>query len=419
MSSKFTELIVDENSVIGAGTRIKLFENELTSFSALKETLSDCTKYDPVVHKLGYIDTESEVIELMDDCDWITCVEEATTTYPTTPIVGIIIVGKNQKWNRDQLALTSSMILTRSIAPTSTSPQKLELTSEPAFLGFESVYPSKPEAPQVLQQETPSPISESKPEPSQNSAKVDLIPPQQPVLSKSQSTQHPKEYSYRFSYTDTELELVRKVPINVFAQLEAILASKYEEGLVQGERAFKVFLEQQNKKKAIEHHKKVSEMQAKIDTLKKELAAAQIQTNGANQVTTMFSTAVLSPTTDAAVSSRKSSAAVQPGEGQGQKDKYLHLDVTCDGCGEFPMAGIRYKALEKQDHDLCEVCFLASADTKAPFLALRETVPNKLHKLTQLARASNLPNYQQDNSTFLRLHKWNDPEYKFKDLAFE
>jgi Zinc finger, ZZ type len=437
MSSKFTELIVDENSTVGAGTRIKLFDLELSSFRALKATLTDCTRFDPSIHKLGYIDTESEVIELMDECDWITCVEEATSAFPAHPLIGVIIVGKNQKWNREQLSLTNSVMLTRSVAQTSPTPNKLqESIIEAPRVSLPEPAPPKSESsklapqPQALVQiEQPSSVEQTPAlhKPAAVATPADL------QLTKSSSSQHPKEYSYRFSYTETELEVVRKVPLSLFGQLESILAAKYEDGLVQGERAFKVFLEQQNKKKVIDHQKQVADLQQKIESLKKELLASRIETKTAQAAQTvvnapadgLFSNVAVNQNTMPVVNeksspaSRKASAALIQREGQGQSDKYLHLQVSCDGCGVFPMAGIRYKALEKEDFDLCESCFLNDSSTQDAYLALRETNPNSIHMLTQLARASTLPKYQQENKKFLNLHKWNDNEFKFRDLAFE
>lgn len=456
MSAGFAELIVDENSVIGAGTRIKLQKAELASFSAMKDTLTDCTRFNSASYKLGYIDTESEVIELMDDSDWITCVEEAQAASPSHPLIGVIIVSKEEKWNRESLA---SSVVTRSwfmtpipktnveasksetnslktillnqehpnanISPqksTSGTPENHQGSSKPSPIMVED---QKPEAPPIKTPVISEPASTLLAElPAQPAplTKLTVQPASEPVLAKSPSSQHPKDHNYRFSYTEPELEAVRKVPLPLFTQIERILAQKYEDGLVQGERAFKVFLEQQTKKKTIEHQKQVAALNQTIESLQKELATAQTQSQQPNG---LFAGAALpvSGTTapDAADNSnmRKMSTASAHQEGQGQKDKYVHLQVSCDGCGTFPLPGIRYKALEKQDYDLCESCFLGEKDTKKAYLALRETEPNKFHALVQHARSSEQPNYKQDNHSFQRLHKWGDTEYKFKDLAFE
>jgi len=34
----------------------------------------------------------------------------------------------------------------------------------------------------------------------------------------------------------------------------------------------------------------------------------------------------------------------------------VHKHVRCDGCGKFPIAGIRYKCIECADFDFCEEC---------------------------------------------------------------
>lgn len=456
MSAGFAELIVDENSAIGAGTRIKLQKAELASFLAMKDTLTDCTRFNTASYKLGYIDTESEVIELMDDSDWITCVEEAQAASPSHPLIGVIIVGKDEKWNRESL---TNSVLTRScfmtpIPKTNFETSKSEANSLKTIIVNQeqpnSVVCLKKSAPDTADTQlispTPLPHREqegkteipptstppiSGPTPTQlfvqtvqptTTTKSAIQSPAEPALAKVTSSQHPKDHNYRFSYAETELEVVRKVPLPLFTQIERILAQKYEDGLVQGERAFKIFLEQQTKKKTIEHQKQVGVLQQTIESLKKELLTAQCQIAQPNG---LFASVAL-PVPNAPVpdvvdttNMRKMSTTSNHQEGQGQKDKYVHLQVSCDGCGTFPMPGIRYKALEKEDYDLCESCFLGQKDTKKAYLALRQTEPNKFHALVQHARSSEQPNYKQDNNSFQRLHKWSDTEYKFKDLAFE
>lgn len=42
--------------------------------------------------------------------------------------------------------------------------------------------------------------------------------------------------------------------------------------------------------------------------------------------------------------------------GGGVTSEVVHENVTCDGCGTAPICDIRYKSLEWDDYDLCQVC---------------------------------------------------------------
>ncbi|CAI9767807.1 unnamed protein product [Fraxinus pennsylvanica] len=35
----------------------------------------------------------------------------------------------------------------------------------------------------------------------------------------------------------------------------------------------------------------------------------------------------------------------------------FHRDVHCDGCGVYPITGIRFKSKVKENYDLCSICF--------------------------------------------------------------
>jgi len=67
--------------------------------------------------------------------------------------------------------------------------------------------------------------------------------------------------------------------------------------------------------------------------------------------------------------------------------KYIHESVRCDGCGKFPIEGIRYKCTVCHDFDYCEVCedstehphhFIKmrhSNGSKCPFSYLKDLIP--------------------------------------------
>jgi len=47
----------------------------------------------------------------------------------------------------------------------------------------------------------------------------------------------------------------------------------------------------------------------------------------------------------------------------------VHTHVKCDGCGVFPIVGVRYKCLECPDFDFCEKCEEVSGDAHGHVLA--------------------------------------------------
>lgn len=49
----------------------------------------------------------------------------------------------------------------------------------------------------------------------------------------------------------------------------------------------------------------------------------------------------------------------------------IHHGVACDGCGSFPIVGVRYKSLVRLNYDLCESCEKVT-DIKDPMVRFRE-----------------------------------------------
>ena len=46
----------------------------------------------------------------------------------------------------------------------------------------------------------------------------------------------------------------------------------------------------------------------------------------------------------------------KPKEKENVSNKIIHFGVKCDGCGKFPIVGIRYKCAVCNDFDYCEDC---------------------------------------------------------------
>ena len=53
-----------------------------------------------------------------------------------------------------------------------------------------------------------------------------------------------------------------------------------------------------------------------------------------------------------------------------KKEIIIHENVKCDGCGIFPVKGIRYKCSVCKDFDYCEECEQRFAHPH-PFLKIR------------------------------------------------
>ena len=52
--------------------------------------------------------------------------------------------------------------------------------------------------------------------------------------------------------------------------------------------------------------------------------------------------------------------------------KSVHSNVTCDGCGASPIAGVRFKCMVCPDYDLCERCEAAALhDVSHPLLVVK------------------------------------------------
>lgn len=98
-------------------------------------------------------------------------------------------------------------------------------------------------------------------------------------------------------------------------------------------------------------------------------------------------------------------------EEQTRKDGYIHRGVQCNGCGENPIRGIRYRCLNCADYDLCEQCEALQIHPKthllykiripAPFIGThtyRQPVlyPGKPKAITQKLSKENVDKFSQE-----------------------
>jgi len=387
---------LSSKSILGGGQSFRLPQDH-QSLNGLHSSLADIV-HTPIPlsseYRLFYVDSEQEEIEISDQNDFETCLEELKTLSPDLQKPLEIVLKKNDKISPSQSLIESTVITSK--------------TFNQSVIEVKSIPPVTKEEPQS-----------------------------QPLT--ASTTVSP---SYRFNYSPEELEVIKKVPHNVFTKIEKIFADKCEKSLTDGEKSFKIYHEQQIKHKHIEFQKKFEELsnhfRAENEKLRQQLQSAGIQcssalttsqilskpstgvanattsTSAIGQSTGMFGAALLQPIppppietlTTATSTSTLPHSAPLPRSDQGQKHCYQHLEVTCDGCAEYPLQGIRYKSLSKRNFDLCEGCFLADTETKEVYLAMRETEPNNFNQLIQQARNSELSNYAEINRKMLHFHRW-------------
>ena len=64
---------------------------------------------------------------------------------------------------------------------------------------------------------------------------------------------------------------------------------------------------------------------------------------------------------------------------KGDMSKYgTHPSITCDGCGQEPMMGFRWKCIHCKNHDLCGTCHDAFLNGKLPHNNRRQTLSVRL-----------------------------------------
>lgn len=78
---------------------------------------------------------------------------------------------------------------------------------------------------------------------------------------------------------------------------------------------------------------------------------------------------------------------------QQELQRSIHQKTQCDGCGVFPIVGIRYKCAVCKNFDYCEACEAKNAEKhEHPFIKIYK--PDMEPKILEILVGENCPNYQ-------------------------
>ncbi len=393
---EFFKLVIDEASAIGAGQSLKAEKDAQQSVAGLKHTLYEVLRGNMDEYKISYLDNDGEKIRIEDDPDWATCIEELYSLPMPSFAKGLTIFIERLEGLANPLTASTVTSQATQQAVVKSTPDAAEPAPETVKAPSEETQTPAKDAQETTEEKKPA---------STHTSCFSNIP--KPI--------EPHAPVYRFGYSPEELEWVKKVTPSVYSKIEEIFEGKIDSKLIESERAFKQYHQQQLKIRT-------AHLEKQIEDLKKQLKTQEQQIKNIKQQPLPFSNALVTNTivTDPHLLNNYSppqqvfslpQPVTQPEKtDQGQKLKYCHLEIGCDECKQFPIRGLRYKALMKRDFDLCEECFLANKDTKEAYLVLRETEPQENNHLVQLARASQLASYEQRNKMMRRYHKWETEE---------
>jgi hypothetical protein len=393
----FFKIMIGEDSSIGSGQSIKADREAQKSVAGLKNTLFEVFKTNMDEYKISYLDNDGERIRIEDDQDWATCVEELYSLPLSAFAKGLTLFIEKQVTQSKPVVQTNTPASSPAeddSSKKSDAPQPVLETAKPP--------PEEPQAPAIGKVEA---IEDKKPSSAHTSCFSNIPKPIEPPAP-----------SYKFGYSSEELEWIKKVTPSVYAKIEGIFEEKIDSKLIESERAFKHYHQQQLKLRTGQLEKQIEELKQRVNAQEQEMKIQRqvpfsnaLVTNTFVTHPTMINTFTPGSLNQAVQQTYCTPQPVQKTD-QGQRNKYCHLEICCNECQQFPIKGIRYKALMKRDFDLCEECFLANKDTKEAYLALRETEPQDNNHLVQLARASQLNSYEQKNKTMKRYHKWETEE---------
>mmetsp|Transcript_25471 Transcript_25471/g.41918 ORF Transcript_25471/g.41918 Transcript_25471/m.41918 type:complete len:131 (-) Transcript_25471:2827-3219(-) len=60
-----------------------------------------------------------------------------------------------------------------------------------------------------------------------------------------------------------------------------------------------------------------------------------------------------------------------PGKGDGQSELPVHVGVRCNGCGQEPIVGTRFKCLVCKDWNLCSACDAKGVHSEHTFVQIQ------------------------------------------------
>ena len=421
----FLKLKIMDESSIGGGQMIKVDEESQQNIEEFKKTLVEILKVDLSLYKISYIDSDKERIDIVDPDDWTTCVEEFFASPESLQNEGLQILIVKMEVRKGSKEFQNSMVSHENIIGSNTSYHNNNPPEEPKVV---EQLPRDQQLQKIVDDQNKSQNNdndtnnntperyEGGPSKQISVAKPDIIshaPTPQPVVIQQEI---PVAISYKFGYTEEELMTIKKVVPSLYSKIEDIFVEKIEAKMVEGERAFKLYHQQQ-----VKYH--TDKLQKKVEELTKLVRSYKETIDNTNKPATrmLFSNAIITPNYQPPGDSlpitpnQPQDPVPQSPKDQGQSEKYAHLETSCDQCSTLPIKGIRYKSLYKRNFDLCEACFLDDSNTKDPYLALRESAPQDLNHLVMLARSSQVPSYVENNSEIQRYYRWDSDG--FRDIA--
>lgn len=398
---------------------------EKKTYEGFQKTLETELKIKPSEWSIFYKDADEEIITLVEKIDFDTLMEEYATFSESDKKKGINIILQTPTPEEIRAKEVSS----RTTAERDSLTSSIKLTKPPSVRNRLS---SEAQA----EAESPGITSE-----------IEL------------------GNAYKFDYTEEDMEVIKKVNKKTFAALEDIFQRICDQKLEQDKKDIKKYIENRVKNVQIRFENFVKEAKERVcphcgiqdDGLEickdgASIFASSFMPNEKN--TSNISFRMPNQTIDSEKDLTKSPAATEePQEEESAKKTDIpqtnhrvtrellksfknieepqygisslppelgnlkHFSVACDGCGLFPLQGIRYKSVGKRDFDLCHKCFMDDVTVSDSYIAIR--FPDKdVSAVSALARAKDIGNYRKHNRQFKNLHDFNQNigTFAFPDL---
>jgi len=181
----------------------------------------------------------------------------------------------------------------------------------------------------------------------------------------------------KFRYTQEEMRVVERIDEGILKEYEEIIARKYERAIGEAEKILREYMQGVLKERQQDYQVRWEGM---VGYLRKEIDRLKEKTRESTdhpQISTQ--------TEDKDGGNGQLPVSIIPDQ------RYVHRDVTCDSCGQYPLQGIRYKSVYKRDYDLCSQCYLLSPDVQDPYISMRAVSPQPFNVLVAMARLLPVP----------------------------